>query len=265
MQIDELHKRLELAVSMAMRASEYQLSKMGEPFNVQTKSSPIDLVTEVDTKSQEIILEGIKKAFPTDTILAEEGDYTNSDINKGWSWIIDPLDGTTNYTHQFPFFCVSIGIYHDLKPQSAVIHIPITGETFTAIKDQGAWLNGNPISVSNRRDMETCLLATGFPYDKANSAEDNMDYFERIIKVTHGIRRLGSAAIDLAYVACGRLDGYWELKLKPWDTSAGALLISEAGGRITNFPANDSLNLFNSYVLATNGIIHDNMLKLLGG
>jgi myo-inositol-1(or 4)-monophosphatase len=262
---NENQQRLNLATNLAIRTGKYQVSMMDKPISVQTKSSPIDLVTEVDINSQEMVITHIKESYPNDSILAEEGDYTNNDIKSGWSWIIDPLDGTTNYTHQFPLFCVSIGIYYDLQPQYAVIHIPVSGETFTAVKNEGACLNGKRIHVTDKNHMVSCLLATGFPYDKANGADDNMDYFKRVIKLTHGIRRLGSAAIDLAYVACGRIDGYWELKLKPWDISAGALIVTEAGGRVTNFPAHDSLDLFNSHVLATNNVIHDDMLELLGG
>jgi len=263
---NQAERRLNLAVSLAKDVGIYQLARLGSTLNIRTKSSPVDFVTEVDTNSQRIIVDELAKQFPTDKILAEEEDLTETNISEGWSWIIDPLDGTTNYTHGFPMFSVSIGIYHNLLPQAGVIYLPVLNEAFTAIKGNGAFLNGKQIHVSSNSELKTCMLSTGFPYDKATSKDNNVDHFISILKETHAVRRVGSAAIDLAFVACGRYDGYWELKLKPWDVSAGALLITEAGGIITNFPENKkSFDIFNSHILATNGKIHDHIIQILGG
>ncbi len=261
----ESDNRLSLAIDTAKKVGGYQVTKLGEEIKISTKSSPIDLVTEVDIKSQEMIVGSIQRDFPDDKILAEEGVFTKTDIGDGWSWIVDPLDGTTNYSHGFPIFCVSIGIYYQMRPKLGIIYAPFFDELFVAKKDCGAFLNDKKISVSDHSNLITSMLATGFPYDKATSKHDNIDYFSRIIKQTHAIRRLGSAALDLAFVACGRLDGYWELKLKPWDVAAGFLILTEAGGKITNIKSDTDYNIFNGELLATNGTeIHDQLNQILG-
>jgi len=224
------------------------------------KKGAIDLITEADTGSEKTIIETIKKAFPDHTILSEE-----SGLNKGKAdhkWIVDPLDGTTNFAHQIGLFSISIAFALSGDTVIGVVLSPVTGELFTAVKGKGAELNGRPIKVSNSQPVSESLLATGFPYDLIDCFNPLMTRFSKCLKASQGVRRLGSAAIDLCFVACGRFDGFWEQNLKPWDTAAGELIAREAGATITDF-SNKPFNIYKKEILATNSYVHEEMLSLL--
>jgi len=205
-------------------------------------------------------VEHLLARFPGHDIVAEEGDYLQSD--SPCRWIIDPVDGTTNYAHGYPWFCTSIGLELDGELVAGVIYNPVYDELFTATKGGGAQLNGIPLSVSPRAPLQNSLLGTGFPYDCATDPANNFANFIAFQKKARGIRRAGAAALDLAYVAAGRLDGFWELKLKPWDVAAGVLLVREAGGTVTTFDGS-AYDIFNDRIVASNGLIHDEMVAML--
>jgi len=224
------------------------------------KKGIIDLVTEADLESERKIIASIRKVFPDHSILAEESGH--SDGTKDHQWIIDPLDGTTNFAHRLPIYAISIAFAVKGETIMGMVLNPASGEFFTATRCQGARLNGKPIHVSNINRMIDTLLVTGFPYDTADIFEDLMVRFTSCLKATQGIRRLGSAALDLCYVACGWLDGFWEQNLNPWDTAAGALIVSEAGGKVTDFKG-QNYQPMKKQILATNTRIHKDMLKLL--
>jgi myo-inositol-1(or 4)-monophosphatase len=219
-----------------------------------------NLVTEVDRKCEELIVETVRSDFPESDILAEENIYES--MGSPVKWIIDPLDGTTNYAHGFPWFCVSIAleIEGDLK-LGAIFH-PMMDELFTVIKGEGARLNGKELRVSGNHPLRSCLLATGFPYDRTRENENNFGNFVKFQLSARGIRRAGSAALDLAYVAAGRLDGYWESKLNPWDVAAGTLLVAEAGGRVSDFAGN-RYSIYTPRIVASNGHVHEEMVTIL--
>jgi len=222
----------------------------------------IDLVTQADRAAEALVINMLKKQFPGDDILTEETtrDRTQSDRR----WIIDPLDGTTNYAHRFPFWCVSIAFEFKGQVVLGAIYNPNLNELFTARKGRGAWLNGKKIKVSSQTSLKKSLLATGFPYDVHCSRKDNLDNFRRFIKRAQAVRRPGSAALDLAFVACGRFDGFWEMKLKAWDMAAASLMVTEAGGKLSGFKG----QVFSLYVpecLASNCRIHGQMKKVLAG
>ncbi|MDI6738746.1 MAG: inositol monophosphatase family protein [Candidatus Edwardsbacteria bacterium] len=221
----------------------------------------IDLVTESDHRSEELIVKLLRKNFPDDDIMTEESEKERTKSDR--RWIIDPLDGTTNYAHKFPFWCVSIAFEHKGTIELGAVYNPNLKELFTAHRGRGAYLNGGRIKVSRQHELGKSLLATGFPYDVHESSQDNLEYFRRFIKRAQAVRRPGSAAIDLAYVACGRLDGFWEMKLKAWDMAAAALMVTEAGGTVTALNGGP----FSIYVpecLASNGQIHQTMIDILG-
>lgn len=205
-----------------------------EDLKISTKSSDVDLVTEVDELSEKLILSSIKENYPDHGILSEESDYIEK--NSDYLWIIDPLDGTTNYAQGLPIFAVSIALEFRGEVVLGVVYQPILDEMFSAVKGKGAYLNGKIISIGSKDSLRQSVLATGFPYDRDTNPDNNVNYFSRIIPKVRGIRRMGAAAYDLANVACGRIDGYWELNLSPWDVAAGALLIEEAGGKIVKIP-----------------------------
>jgi myo-inositol-1(or 4)-monophosphatase len=191
----------------------------------------IDLVTEVDHQSEEYLLGEIGQRFPGHTILAEESGQTDGQDEH--HWYIDPLDGTVNYAHGIPIFCVSIAYARAGQLTLAVVYDPMLDECFSAERDRGAWLNGEPLRASDVTDLLHSLLVTGFPYDMWNSPINNLEFFGKFARITQGVRRLGSAALDLCYVAAGRFDGYWEFSLKPWDVAAGGLIAQEAGAKVT--------------------------------
>lgn len=221
----------------------------------------IDLVTEYDVASERIILDRIRQSFPDHQIVAEESGTTES--ASPFRWYIDPLDGTTNFAHKFPVFCVSVAFEaSEGGLQAGVVYDPLRDELFAAAKGQGAFLNGTPLSVSGQSDLNRALVMTGFPYDLRSDPLPILERFGRMILAAQGVRRAGSAALDLAWVAAGRLDGFWEERLHPWDTAAGVLLVREAGGRVTDF-SGQPFPLQAKEILATNGHLHYTMLQVL--
>ncbi|MCL4478439.1 MAG: inositol monophosphatase [Deltaproteobacteria bacterium] len=220
----------------------------------------VDLVTDVDKLSERKIIRVINKYFPEHSILTEEmGSISRK---SDYKWIIDPIDGTTNFFHAYPFVSVSIAVEHKGKIITGVVHDPLKYETFTAINGKGAFLNGKRIHVSRIHAIEQSLLSTGFPYDIRHTNENNIDNWIRFLKRAQAIRRDGSAALDLCYVAAGRFDGFWEMKLKPWDVSAGSLIVNEAGGKVTDF-LGEHYSIYNNSIVASNGIIHGDLLDVL--
>jgi len=224
------------------------------------KKGPVDLVTEADTASEKIIIGIIREAFPEHSILAEESGLDQCDVDH--QWIIDPLDGTVNFAHQVPVFSISIAYAFKETTIMGIVFNPVTGELFSAIAGEGAFLNNHPIQVSDTRVMQESLLATGFPYDLLSIFDTITDRLENCLRAAQGIRRLGSAAVDICALACGRFDGFWEQNLHPWDTAAAVLIASEAGAVITDF-ANNPFTIDKKEILATNGNIHAEMLSLL--
>lgn len=220
----------------------------------------VDLVTNSDRQSQDLIFHRLSSYFPNHAFLAEEDLF--EDKGSEFRWVIDPLDGTTNYAHKFPIFCVSIGLEHGQEVVLGVVYDPMREEMFWAVKGKGSFLNGKRLKVSQTSRLEQSLIATGFPYDVRESKNNNLNHFSNFLVRAQAIRRCGSAALDLCYVACGRFDGFWEIKLNPWDVAAGGLIVLEAGGRVTDFQ-NGSFSIYNKQVLATNGLIHGEMLGVL--
>lgn len=250
---------LQEAVVAARIAGRYQKYRFASVLNVEMKGDK-DLVTEVDKESERLIVAHLLSRFPGHDIVAEEGVYPQS--GSPCRWIIDPVDGTTNYAHGFPWFCASIGLELEGELVAGVIYNPVYDELFTATKGGGAFLNGVRLSASVRAPLKNTLLGTGFPYDCATDPANNFANFIAFQKGARGIRRAGAAALDLAYVAAGRLDGFWELKLKPWDVAAGVLLVREAGGVVTTFDGSP-YDIFTDRIVASNGLIHDEMVAML--
>jgi myo-inositol-1(or 4)-monophosphatase len=251
----------ELAVRMARAAGQIQRERYETAIEVRTKSSSIDLVTEVDHACEELIVKTLTAERPGDAILAEEGGGADRE-GAEWRWVIDPLDGTTNYAHGYPRFCVSIGVEHNDERTVGVVYDPLLDELFCAVRGEGATLNDRPLEVSKRSDLGDALIATGFAYDVRRSAQDNINHFIAFVKGARSIRRDGAAALDLCYVAAGRLDGFWELRLHPWDVAAGLLVVEEAGGRTSTLDGKPPPRS-GEEVLASNGHVHDAMLALL--
>ena len=251
---------MRLAVEAAYAAGRLQRERLGTAMKVEFKGE-IDLVTEVDRASEELIVGFLRESCPDCDIIAEENDYGVRKSNM--AWIVDPLDGTTNFAHAVPWFAVSIALEVDGAIQLGVVYHPCLDELFTAVRGEGAFLNGGRISVSSRAPLRGCLLATGFPYDRGEDGENNIDNFIRFQMTARAVRRFGAAALDLCYVAAGRLDGFWECKLKPWDVAAGSLIVAEAGGRVTNYVGNP-YSVYEHRILASNGLVHDDMISLLG-
>ncbi len=229
-------------------------------FKIENKEGINNLVTEVDKHSEDKIVEIIRHNFPGHSIISEEmGEHIQ---DSPYQWIIDPIDGTVNFAHGIPICCVSIGLKHNDDLLLGAVYNPMMNELFFAEKGKGAYLNNNPISVSKKSNFEKACLVTGFPYKWPKTYEHPIKVFERFILEGLPVRRLGSAAIDLCWVACGRFDGFWEYNLNSWDVAAGYLIVQEAGGRITNFDG-EQYSVFDKQTLATNGLIHDNMLRLI--
>jgi len=254
---------LNFAIQMARDAGAILADRRGRAIQISNKGD-IDLVTEADLASEKLIIERIKSYHPRHAILAEESGASAGDLSGSseWKWIVDPLDGTTNYAHGYPCFCVSIALEHSGEIEIGVVYDPTRDEVFAAEKGQGANLNGRRIRVSDVEDLNRAMLCTGFPYnvrERPNFARD----FANFTMEAQAVRRDGSAALDLAYLACGRFDGFWEDGLNAWDVAAGALLITEAGGTITNF-VGAPLDIYTPKILASNGLIHDAMMKVLG-
>ena len=247
------------AIELAEAAGKMLCQRLDLSHDIEFKGE-INLVTEADRLSEELIMERIRKAFPDHDIMTEESPMI--DNGSSFRWIIDPLDGTTNFAHGYPVFCVSIALEREGEVILGVIRNPMLRETFVAKRGGGAWMNGKTIKVSQTGDILRSLLATGFPYDIRESREDNIGYFTAMAKRAQAIRRAGSAALDLAYVAMGRFDGFWELKLAPWDMAAGCLMVKEAGGCVTDL-SGEPFSLTSPHVLASNGQIHTVMQDIL--
>lgn len=249
----------QLGIKAAYRAGRVLNAHFGKITQV-TKKGVIDLVTTADIESEQTILNTIREAFPDHTILAEESGQTDGAAAN--RWIVDPLDGTTNFSHNLGIYSVSIAYANNDQVVVGIVLNPHNGELFTAVRGQGAQLNNQPIRVSAATDLTDSLLVTGFPYNIRDGADVLMQRFTRFLMKAQGIRRLGSAALDLCYVACGRFDGFWENRLKPWDTAAGALIAEEAGGRVTDY-LDGPFQMDRGEILASNSRIHQKMLDLL--
>jgi myo-inositol-1(or 4)-monophosphatase len=252
-------KYLDAAKEAAWRAGRMLKKNMDASREVSYKGV-IDLVTNFDNQSQKMIFKHLSAIFPGHGFLAEEG--LRETEGSEFQWIIDPLDGTTNYAHRFPVFTVSIALEAAGEVVVGVVYDPMREETFWAAKGEAAFLNGRKIRVSSVDDLNKGLLATGFPYDIRVSETNNIVHFNNFLTRAQALRRCGSAAMDLCYVACGRFDGFWELKLKPWDMAAGALMVQEAGGRVSGFQ-NEEFSLSRSEIVASNGLIHQQMIEVL--
>lgn len=224
-----------VAEKAARTAGGILLMHLGRPLDVEFKGDA-DIVTRVDRLSEEAIVSIIRDAYPGHQILAEEG--TSWQGKSEYRWIIDPLDGTTNYAHSFPCFAVSIGLEASGRMIAGVVYDPVRDECFTAAEGNGAYLNGNPIHVSATDRLDLALLATGFPYDRRKNPDKYLELFRKFMMKAQEIRRPGSASIDLCYLASGRIDGFWECKLKPWDVAAAVVIVREAGGRMSDFKGN---------------------------
>ncbi len=259
--MSEVSAVLELARRLAREAGALQREGYEKSHQIDTKSAAVDLVTEVDRACEAHVVGALAAERPGDAILAEEG---SDKVLPGatWRWVIDPLDGTTNYAHGYPRFCVSIGVERAGEAEVGVVYDPLMDELYHAVRGGGAFLNDRPIRVSPETALERSLLATGFAYDRRASEVDNLDHFGAFLKSARALRRDGSAALDLCYVACGRLDGYWELKLAPWDVAAGSLLVREAGGRVSDFAGAPLRGA--EQIVSSNGAIHQAMLAVLG-
>jgi len=257
MEMEEFYK---FALEVAYKAGEEIMHFFSKPHQISYKGD-INLVTEADLASERFIKESIYIKYPKHAILAEESGLKEGE-KADITWIIDPLDGTTNFAHGLPWFCVSIGLEIKGEIVLGAIYNPVLKEMFSALKGQGAFLNEKPIKVSQTQELIKGLLATGFPYDIQQHPEPVMTRFHRMIMHARGVRRAGSAALDLCYVACGRFDGFWEERLHPWDTAAGMLIVQEAGGKVSDFAGNP-YSIYDKEILATNGFLHENMLKVL--
>ncbi|HEX8709269.1 MAG TPA: inositol monophosphatase family protein [Pyrinomonadaceae bacterium] len=253
---------LNFAIQTARDAGRILSDRFGRALQISSKGV-IDLVTEADLAAEKLIVERIKSYYPRHAVLAEESGATAGAAGdrSEWKWIIDPLDGTTNYAHAYPCFCVSIALERDGTLELGVVYDPTRDEVFAAERGQGATLNGLPIRVSGVDELNSAMLCTGFPYD-VRERGDFARHFHNFIMHAQAVRRDGSAALDLAYVACGRFDGFWEEGLRPWDVAAGVLLVAEAGGRVSYYDGSP-FNIYSPPIVASNGLVHDAMMRVL--
>lgn len=247
------------AIEAVIRAGEIQIAKFGTNVRVE-KKGVIDLVTEVDLEVERMFRALIAERFPDHDVLAEELDVASRGARH--RWVFDPLDGTTNFAHGVPIFCASLALEIDGEAMVAAIYDPNRKELFTAEKGVGSWLNGQPLKVSANATVLESMLVTGFPYNVHQKADEFVKVFAEVLKHARAIRRLGSAAIDISWVAAGRMDGFWEASLKPWDTRAAALILEEAGGKVTGMDGG-VWDPSRGDILATNGLIHDEVLRII--
>jgi len=252
---------LKCAKEAAKLAGAILMVGFGTNFKISNKEGMNNIVTEYDIKSEKAIIDFIRDKFPEHGFLAEESGNDNLKSNTV-NWIIDPLDGTTNFAHGLPIFSISIAAEYEGEIVVAVVYSPILNEMFVASKNGGAFLNDKKINVSAASDLKTSFLVTGFPYNVDKNPYSCVDTFVKVVLEGIPIRRLGSAALDLAYVACGRFDGFWEINLNPWDVAAGSLIVKESGGIITQYN-NDEYSIYDATILATNGKIHKQVVELL--
>jgi len=261
----DLKGQLNIAVEAAHVAGQLLLEGFEKEKTIDRKSSEVDWVTEYDRASEDLIVKRLIGANPDHGIVGEEG--SRKEGSSGYTWYIDPLDATNNYAHKFPIFAVSIGLYLYEEPLVGVVYDPVRGDTFTGLTGQGAFLStsggSKQLFVSSTNDLNQSLLATGFPYDRQTSRHNNISEVKAFVETAQGIRRPGCAALDMVYVACGRLDGYWEYKLFSWDMAAARLIVEEAGGKFTMPDGKPIIMEEKLSVLASNGHIHDQMLQVL--
>ena len=257
----ELLTFLDIASEAASCAGAILQEKFCNLENIENKGRPGDLVTEADKAAEAVILKILHRHFPDHQILAEESGTLGGDNSK-YLWAIDPLDGTTNYAHGYPVAAVSIGLMIDGVPQVGVVYNPFRNELIRGAKGYGATCNRRPIKVSTATKLEDTLLVTGFAYDRRETKDSNYAEFCHLTHLTQGVRRSGSASIDLTDVACGRLDGYWERGLSPWDIAAGIVILQEAGGKVTAYDGSP-IDINSGRILATNGLIHQSLSQAL--
>ncbi len=254
----EIRDWVRFAEDVARGAGKILRRNYGKRQSIQYKGE-INLVTEVDRRSEAYIMKRIRSAYPDHGILSEESSELVS--SSPYRWIIDPLDGTTNYAHNYPCFCVSVALEREGELLAGAVFNPLLSESFTAAAGGGAFLNGERIAVSTIGELRRSLLSTGFAYDVHRADDNNLDFFREFVFTGQAIRRDGSAALDMCYLACGRFDGFWELKLHPWDTAAGLLILREAGGTATRLDGSP-YDIYQPDILASNGRIHDQMMAV---
>lgn len=257
-----IQKILDTAIEAAKEAGAILREGYDTTFKIDNKTGRNNLVTEYDIASEKAIISHIKKSFPEHRFLAEESGSTGNEDTNEIMWVIDPLDGTVNFAHAIPIFSVSIAAIQNGEILCGVIYQPLLDELFYAAKGMGAFLNGKIIAVSEADDMHTSLLVTGFPYNVDKNPYDCVGTFVKIVLNGIPIRRLGSAALDLAYVACGRFDGFWEADLHPWDVAAGVIIVQEAGGKVTQY-SGEKFSIFDNTILTTNGLIHNQIMEVI--
>ena len=251
---------LDFAIETVKQAGSIIMQHFGKISSVDRKSTDIDLLTIADTESEAYILDRIKAAYPQHHIIAEESDLTEG--NSDYRWVIDPLDGTTNFVHNLPIFAVSMGLQYKEETILGVVYNPATNKCFWAEKNGGAYLNDKPIHITSTNTLSNSLLVSGFPYIHDDRYDKYFDLFQELYGKTQGIRRLGAAALDFCFVAMGRFEGFWEFGLQPWDVCAGALILTEAGGRVSDWDGSP-MPFSGTRVLATNFHIHGEMMDVL--
>ena len=261
--VDSAHTLLRDAAAEAARAAGALVrAGFGKVRDYRSKGRSVDLVTEIDRAAERCIADFLAARFPDHGLLAEEGTRRPTGAGRPL-WIVDPLDGTTNFAHALPVVAVSIGVVQSDQVVAGVIYDPLRDELFAAARGHGARLNAAPLRVSTTPTLERSLVATGFPYDRRERAGYYVAFWQAVMTRAQELRRLGAAAIDLAWVAAGRFDAYWELNLKPWDLAAGTLIVAEAGGRVTD-PQGAAVDLAAGNIVASNGLVHDELLAVLG-
>lgn len=253
---------LEKTIEIAKEAGEIIRDGFGENISIEFKTDEANLVTNVDKAAEKIITDFIKTEFPTHSILAEESGENNN--NSEYKWVIDPIDGTTNFAHALPLFCVSIGVQKNDETIIGVIYDVMRNVVYSTEKGSGSFENGKKITVSKNSNLARSVLVTGFAYERGDEFKDAIKIFGSFLNKTRAVRRLGSAALDLCYVASGVFDGFWEANLSPWDVCAGMLLVEEAGGKVSNF-SNQPVDIYSNQLLATNALVNDEMVKIIQG
>ena len=251
---------MKVAVDAARQAGGLLKDNWQKAKTIEIKTDIVDLVTNVDKASDALITGILRSRFPDHQIIAEESAVSGKP--SAYRWYIDPIDGTTNFAHSFPHFAVSIGLMHESRMIVGVVYDPIKDELFCATRGNGATLNNHPIHVSPTPTLDQSLVLTGFPYDRRKRSEYYLRFYQAFMMRTQGVRRVGSASLDLCYVACGRADAFWEWRLHPWDTAAGSLIVEEAGGRMSSFTG-QPFDITGEQTLASNGLLHQETLDVL--